>query len=925
MQKNYDPKLIEEYHYNEWERKKLFQCNQFGSNTFTIMLPPPNITGCLHMGHGFQQTLIDLLARYYRMMGKDVLLQPGTDHAGIATQMIVERHLNSTIGEERHHLSHDDLLKKIWQWKESSSLSISQQMRRLGISADWSRERFTMDQGFSQGVQECFIRLYEDGLIYRDECLVNWDPSLATAVSDLEVMQEEESGLLWYFSYPLFHDHSIRIEIATTRPETILGDTAVAVNPKDDRYQYLIGKHVKLPLMDRRIPIIADDYVDKNFATGCVKITPGHDFNDYEIAKRHSLPIINIFTSKGKIKRNLGHPYNGLDRFEAREKIVSDMKKRGLLVKVEPYVLKVPRSDRTGVVLEPYLTKQWFVKTKKLAESALKAAKDKRIKFIPSNWKNTYFSWLNSIQDWCISRQLLWGHRIPAWYDNQGHIYVGKSKKNIQKKYQIPSKLDLFQEKDVFDTWFSSALWPLCTLGWPEQTKDLKRYYPTNVLATGFDIIFFWVARMVMFGLHFMNETPFQDIYITGLIRDAEGKKMSKSQGNVLDPVDLIDGISLEQLLTKRTKSVSQFDSKVKIKRQTCKDFPVGIEAYGADALRITFAALASASREICFDISRMKGYRNFCNKLWNASRFVIMNVKNYSVEYNKEFNQHNIGIAEAWIFHELNNTICEVHKNISNYRFDLLVQSIFNFVWHQYCSWYLEFAKVLLNDPSTGINQKLTIRYTLVTVLDKILKIAHPIIPFITEEIFQEIKTLVKNNTTTSIMVSKFPSFHKDLINKKAAVELEWLKCIITSIRIMRIEMNIKPGLCIPVFIKNVSDTQWNRIMANKKLIQGAAKVSDIWNKKEPGLSMSSVVGTIELHIPFLGSVNIASELLRLKKEKIKVSKEISYLSAKLDNTKFVSFAPRNLVSKTKEKLAEYKKTIEKIKQQLKHLEQLI
>ncbi len=913
MQKNYDPKALEQQCYDKWEKKGLFKCGQTNGAPYTIMLPPPNVTGTLHMGHGFQQTLMDLLTRYHRMMGDDTLWQPGTDHAGIATQMVVERNLNAE-GLTRHDLGREKFIEKIWQWKEYSGGSIAKQMRRLGASADWSRERFTMDEGLSQAVQTCFIKLYEDGLIYRGERLVNWDPVLLTAVSDLEVVQEEEKGSLWHFAYPLADGGNI--EIATTRPETMLGDVAVAVNPNDERYQHLIGKMIKLPLTGREIPVIADDYVDIAFGTGCVKITPAHDFNDNEIGKRHQLPMINILTAEGKINDNAPKAYRGLDRFDARKQIVADMEAEGLLVKVEPHTLKVPRGDRTGVILEPYLTKQWFVKANELGKPALEAVENGDIRFVPDNWKNTYYSWMRDLQDWCISRQLWWGHRIPAWYDEHGSVYVGESEADVRSKYGLSSELRLHQDDDVFDTWFSSALWPFSTLGWPNNTAELKKYYPTSVLVTGFDIIFFWVARMVMFGLYFMDEIPFKDIYITGLIRDAEGQKMSKSKGNVLDPVDLIDGISLEDLVVKRTQGLMQPQMKAKIEKQTRKHFPEGIEAYGTDALRFTFTALASTSRDICFDVSRMEGYRNFCNKLWNASRFIMMNLEGYDSSYN----QYEMGVAEEWIWHELNKTVAEVHRHIANYRFDLLAQAIYEFVWNQYCDWYLELAKATLNDQAISAARKHAVQYTLITVLDKILRLAHPIIPFITEEMFNQIKMFTQEDAT-SIMVSSFPLFDEALINDKATNEIEWLKRVIVAIRTVRAEMNIKPSLSIPLFIKNASTDELDKLEATKALIQSMAKIENITVSDDVPMSATSLVDTLELHIPLAGLIDVSAEQARLKKEQDKLDKEIARLMAKLGNQKFVANAPEDVVAKEKEKLTEYQTTQSKLIEQFEKL----
>ncbi|WP_119343425.1 valine--tRNA ligase [Facilibium subflavum] len=917
MQKNYDPQEIEQQCYKDWEAKGYFQCGNTKGETFAIMLPPPNVTGTLHMGHGFQHTLMDVLTRYHRMMGDDTLWQPGTDHAGIATQMVVERQLNNQ-GVSRHDLGREKFIEKIWQWKEYSGNNIGKQMRRLGTSPDWSRERFTMDEGLSEAVAEAFIRLYEDGLAYRGERLVNWDPVLKTAVSDLEVVQEEEKGALWHFSYPL-EDGSGVIEIATTRPETMLGDVAVAVHPEDARYKNLIGKKVKLPLTDRLIPIIADDYVEKEFGTGCVKITPAHDFNDYEIGKRHGLEIINILTPDATLNDNVPEKYRGLDRFEARKIIVDDLEQLGFLVKKQPHTLKVPRGDRTGVILEPYLTKQWFVKASQLAAPAIEAVEAGKTRFVPDNWKNTYYAWMRDLQDWCVSRQLWWGHRIPAWYDQSGHIYVGKDEKDIRQKYQLSDDVVLTQEEDVFDTWFSAALWPFSTLGWPQKTPELEKYYPTSVLITGFDIIFFWVARMMMFGLYFMKDVPFKDVYITGLIRDAEGQKMSKSKGNVLDPIDLIDGIDLESLIKKRTESLMQPQMKAKVEKATRKHFPDGIAAFGTDALRFTFTALASTSRDISFDVARMEGYRNFCNKLWNASRFVMMNLDGFDQNHTSL----KMGVAEKWIWHQLNETIAAAHKHIAQYRFDLLAQCIYDFVWHQYCDWYLELAKAQLSDKTIDLYHKQAVQFTLIQVLEEVLKLAHPVIPFITEEIFKQVKTYTKTKDD-SLMLSAFPCFDENLIDQASVEEVLWLQKVIISIRTIRAEMNIKPSLEIPLYLKNPMQSDIDKLAKTQKIIQYMAKVSSVTISDDVPMSASDVIGEMELHIPLAGLIDVEAERSRLEKEKAKLDKEITRLSGKLNNQKFIANAPQDVVEKEKQKLAEFESKYGKLQQQFDKLASL-
>ncbi|MDC0535796.1 valine--tRNA ligase [Francisellaceae bacterium] len=902
INKNYDPKSIEKSCYQSWENQGHFKCGRSHNEPYTIMLPPPNVTGTLHMGHGFQHTLMDILTRYHRMMGNDTLWQPGTDHAGIATQMVVERKLNAE-NISRHDLGRKAFIDKVWEWKNQSGGTITSQMRRLGTSVDWSREKFTMDDDLSIAVREQFIRLYDEGLIYRGQKLVNWDPVLKTAVSDLEVVNEDAQGSLWHFDYPL-SDGSGFLTIATTRPETMLGDMAVAVNPNDVRYQHLIGQSITLPITNRFIQIIADEYVDMDFGTGCVKITPAHDFNDYEMGHRHGLAMINIFAPDATMT-NVPQQYVGLDRFVAREKIVSEMQSLGLLRQIEPHQLKIPKGDRTGAILEPYLTEQWFVKMHDLAQPAIQAVETGEVKFIPDNWKNTYYSWMRDIQDWCISRQLWWGHRIPAWYDCNGNVYVAHTEVEVRAKYRLGPEIFLTQDEDVFDTWFSSALWPLSTLGWPNATPELQKYYPTNSLVTGFDIIFFWVARMIMMGLKFMNKAPFSEIYITGLIRDAEGQKMSKSKGNVLDPVDLIDGITLEALINKRTSGLMQPSPQVlkRIESSTRKEFPEGIPAFGTDALRFTFAALASTSRDICFDISRMEGYRNFCNKLWNASRFVLMNVEGH--ETMSSVSNQEMYIPEQWIWHELNKTIVEVHYHIKHYRFDLMAQSIYEFVWNEYCSWYVELAKFSLNSPTTPEKHKQAVRFTLISVLDSILRLTHPIIPFITEELYKQV-TQVIGLENLSIMNQQFPRGDDELVNHNAANSINWLKEIIIGIRTIRSEMNIKPSQPIPLIIKNGNQSDFENFTVTKSLIQSLTKVSNIqWLTIDTPTPPSStaLVNHIELHIPLEGLIDIQAEKSRIEREQAKIDKELDRLLNKLSNQKFIANAPTAVVEKEKEK----------------------
>lgn len=910
MNKNYNPKEIEQSNYQNWEASGKFACgNTDSKDTYTIMLPPPNVTGTLHMGHGFQMSLMDILIRYNRMSGKDTLWQPGTDHAGIATQMVVERQLNAQ-GISRHDLGRENFVSKIWEWKELSGGTITSQMRRIGASPDWGRERFTMDDGLSDAVKKCFIKLYEDGLAYRGERLVNWDPKLKTAVSDLEVAQVDKQGSLWHFVYPVA-DSDEKIIIATTRPETMLGDMAVAVHPEDERYTHLVGKMINLPLTDRQIPIIADDSVEKDFGTGCVKITPAHDFNDYEMGKRHDLPMLNILTDDATLNTNVPSKYQGLDRFEARKQIVADMEALDLLDKIEPHALKVPTGDRTGEILEPYLTKQWFVKADVLAKPAIEAVEKGDVRFVPDNWKNTYFAWMRDIQDWCVSRQLWWGHRIPAWYDEAGNAYVGEDEADVRAKYNLANDIAIKQDEDVFDTWFSSALWPFSTLGWPEKTPELAKYYPTSVLVTGFDIIFFWVARMMMFGMYFMNDVPFRDIYITGLIRDSEGQKMSKSKGNVLDPVDLIDGISLDELLKKRTTGLMQPQMKAKIEKATKKEFPEGISAYGADAVRFTYAALASTSRDISFDTARVEGYRNFCNKLWNASRFVMMNLDDYKVCDNYE-----LGVADKWIWSVLNNSVADIHRQLANYRFDMVANTIYDLVWNNYCDWYVEFAKVALKDDSLSEKQKNGVKYTLTKVLENILALAHPLVPFITESIYQQLKTHLDNAQETIMDVS-YPVATQDLEAPEAEKAIVWLQNVVTTLRNMRSEVGIKPSLEISLIVKDVAETDKEYLAQTEGFIKALARVSNIEFNDNPPTSLSQIVEGLELNIPLAGLVDIDAEKARLDKELDKLKGEVDRVQKKLSNERFVSNAPEAVVAAEQEKLAKYQelyaKTLEK------------
>lgn len=915
MEKTYNPEQIEAKYRSLWEDQNLFSSdsNSTSENAYCIMLPPPNVTGSLHMGHAFQHTIMDVLTRYHRGKGEQTLWQPGTDHAGIATQMVVERQLAAQ-DITRHDVGREKFIDKIWDWKEQSGGTITSQMRRLGASVDWQRERFTMDEGLSDAVKKVFVQLHDEGLIYRGKRLVNWDPVLHTAVSDLEVISVEEQGSLWHMRYPIT-DTDEAMVVATTRPETMLGDSAVAVHPDDKRYAHLIGKTIDLPLTDRKIPIIADDYVDIEFGTGCVKITPAHDFNDYEMGQRHHLDIINILTDDAKIKDTVDSAYVGMDRFEARKQIVTDLDGQGLIEKIEPHKLMVPRGDRTHAVIEPYMTDQWFVKIAPLAQPAIDAVKNGDIRFIPENWNKTYFNWMDNIQDWCISRQIWWGHRIPAWYDNDGNIFVANSLKEAQEQAGEDTKLR--QDEDVLDTWFSSALWPFSTLGWPDKTPELSRFYPTDVLVTGFDIIFFWVARMIMFGLKFTGEVPFKDIYITGLIKDGQGQKMSKSKGNVLDPIDLIDGISLEDLLTKRTQGMMQPKMAEKIKKQTKQEFADGIPAFGTDALRFTFAALASFGRDIKFDLKRVEGYRNFCNKLWNASRFVLMKLEGEAINTNAS-----LSIADKWILSRLQATKVNVEKHLSDYRLDLMSHELYEFVWHDYCDWYLELSKPLLLNEST----KAGTQATLIKVLDEMITLLHPIIPFITEEIYEQCQTLL-GNKQKSLMTQAYPEVENSLISNKAETEVKWLQTFILGIRQIRGEMNIPPSKPLPCFVQNISDIDQRYLDTHAQLLSSLAKLESIQqlsvNDDAPE-SATALVGEMKVLIPLAGLIDKDQEIARLNKEIEKLEKQKIQFSAKLNNEKFTNGAPEAVVNKEKEKLTSVESAIIDLSSQLKKISAL-
>jgi valyl-tRNA synthetase len=922
MDKSYDPKTIEVDWYNKWEKNNYFSPKGKGS-PYCIMLPPPNVTGSLHMGHAFQQTLMDILVRYHRMNDGDVLWQCGTDHAGIATQMVVERQLQQE-KVSRHDLGREKFIDEVWKWKETSGNTISNQSRRLGTSMDWENERFTMDEGLSDAVREVFVKLYDKGLIYRGKRLVNWDPVLHTAISDLEVISEEENGHLWHMRYPLTEsvqgiEHLV---VATTRPETMLGDSAVAVHPDDDRYKELVGKKVSLPLTDRTIPIIADEYVDPEFGSGCVKITPAHDFNDYEVGERHNLEKINIFTADAIINDIAPKQYQGLDRFDARKKIISDLENKKLLEKTEDHKLMIPRGDRSNAIVEPYLTDQWYVKVKPLAEPAIKAVEDGSIKFVPKNWEKTYFEWMRNIEDWCISRQLWWGHRIPAWYDDDGNIFVGYSEKEVREKNNLGER-KLKQDEDVLDTWFSSSLWPFSTLGWPEKTERLQKFYPTNVLVTGFDIIFFWVARMIMMGLKFTGEPPFKEVYIHGLVRDSDGQKMSKSKGNVLDPLDLINGITLEDLVTKRTVGLMQPQLAEKIEKSTRQHFPDGINAYGTDSLRFTFASLATQGRDIRFDIGRIDGYRNFCNKIWNATRFVLMNIESQKIDINN--NKKTFGLTERWITSQLSKTLNATQEGIKTYRFDLASQALYEFVWNEYCDWYLEFSKSTLNDKAKSEEEKRGTLYTLVYVLEALVRSLHPFMPFITEELWHRVAPILDKNSET-IMLESYPSESEFKKDEKADQEIEWIKSFIMGIRRIRSERDIPPGKELIVSTKGGTKKELEWLNKNELVIKMLGKIEKIVpTQDEVSDAALALAGEMTLLVPLADLINPQDEYNRICKMIENLEKEKMQLSAKLENKSFVDRAPKDVVDGAKQRLADTLSDIETYQEQLESISKLL
>ena len=917
MQKTYDPKDLEQRIYQRWEAHGWFKPSGEGE-PYSIVIPPPNVTGTLHMGHAFQHTLMDVLTRQHRMQGDNTLWQPGTDHAGIATQMVVERQLNAQ-GTHRRDIGREAFIARVWDWKAQSGDTISRQERRLGNSVDWSRDRFTMDEGLSQAVTEVFVRLHEEGLIYRGKRLVNWDPVLHTALSDLEVLPEQQHGSLWHFRYPI-EGTSEHLVVATTRPETMLGDTAVAVHPDDERYKHLVGKQVRLPLTDRLIPIVADDYVDPAFGSGCVKITPGHDFNDYALGQRHSLPLINIFDANAALNDEVPEKYRGLDRFVARKQVVADLDALGLVEKIEPHTLQVPHGDRSNAVLEPWLTDQWYVRIAPLAEPAIKAVDDGSIRFVPDNWAKTYYQWMHNIQDWCISRQLWWGHQIPAWYDEDGNIYVARSAEQAQQQAvaKLGRAVKLTRDEDVLDTWFSSALWPFSTLGWPERTPELKSLYPTSVLVTGFDIIFFWVARMIMMGLKFTGEVPFREVYITGLIRDEQGDKMSKSKGNIIDPLDLIDGIDLEALVAKRTSGMMQPHLKDKIDKNTRKQFPNGIPSYGSDALRFTFCALATMGRDIRFDLGRIDGYRNFCNKLWNAARYVLMNLENAPPA--DATGPREYSAADSWIRSRLGATIEDVRTRLNEYRFDLAAQALYEFAWYEYCDWYLELSKPTLQSEQSSDAQKRGTRETLATVLEAYLRLLHPLMPFVTEEIWQSVAPLAGRKGET-IMLAAYPAaddFPRDLAAEAAITPI---KAIVLGARQIRGQLDIPQSREITVNFQTPEATDAASLSVNSAVIRAVGKIAQLQLLPADAPlppSATAVIDRRTISSPLAGLISDPqAELARLRKRKAKAIQDLAREEGKLKNEKFVANAPPEIVAEVNARIAEFKREIAQLEEQ--------
>ena len=953
LDKTYAPQAIEDKHYRQWEEGGYFKPGaRPDAKPFTIVIPPPNVTGSLHMGHALNNTLQDVLCRYKRMSGYDVLWQPGMDHAGIATQMVVERKLAERGEPDRRALGREKFIERVWEWKGESGGAILNQLRRLGASCDWSRERFTMDDGLSEAVRHVFVELHRQGLIYKDQRLVNWDPALETAISDLEVQQVEQDGSLWSIRYPIEGAEGEYLTVATTRPETMLGDSGVAVHPEDERYGHLIGKHCILPLVGRRIPIVADDYADPEQGTGAVKMTPAHDFNDFEVGRRHDLEMINILTVDAKINENAPEAYRGLDRFAARKQILADLEAEGLLVGEEKIRHAVPYGDRGGVPIEPYLTEQWYVDAKTLAKEAIASVEQGRTKFVPENWTKTYYEWMYNIQPWCISRQLWWGHRIPAWYGPDGHVFVEMTEEAAQAAAHAHygEAVALTQDEDVLDTWFSSALWPFSTLGWPEDTPELTRYYPTDVLVTGFDIIFFWVARMIMMTMHFIKDddgkpqVPFKTVYVTGLIRDEVGQKMSKSKGNVLDPLDMIDGISLDALLEKRTGNMMQPQLAEKIGKRTKKEFPEGIAPHGTDALRFTLAAMASTGRDINWDMKRLEGYRNFCNKLWNASRYVMLSIAGEeaveaaadggNIAITPEMlaacgangEEAALSLADRWIISRLQKAESEVRRHMDQYRFDMAAQALYEFIWNEYCDWYLELSKPVLWDENASEAEKRGTRGTLVRVLEATLRLAHPIIPFITESIWQQVKELAGKDGET-IMLARYPEPQEAFIDEGAEADIEWLQNVITAVRNIRAEKNIGPAKELELMFKNGGDDDFRRAEENQAFLMKLAKLEKLtWlnDGDEEPMSVTQLVGDMEVLIPMAGFIDKDAEVERLTKSIEKLEKDLERVQNKLGNPGFVDKAPEAVIEKEKEKAAGFERDVVKLKEQIEKIKAL-
>ena len=906
MDKTYSPADIEPRLYAAWEAAGCFAPSGHGP-AYSIVIPPPNVTGTLHMGHAFQDTIMDSLIRYKRMCGFDTLWQPGTDHAGIATQMVVERQLNAA-GQTRLELGREAFVERIWQWKRQSGGQIANQMRRLGASVDWQRDKFTMDPDLSRAVTEVFVRLYQEGLIYRGKRLVNWDPVLKTALSDLEVAQVEEVGSLWHLRYPLVGGDGFLV-VATTRPETLLGDAAVAVHPDDERYRHLIGRRLLLPLTGRDIPIIGDAYVDPAFGSGCVKITPAHDFNDYEMGRRHDLPLINIMTLDAALNDEVPAPYRGLDRGAARTTIVADLEALGLVERIEAHTLTVPRGDRSHAVLEPLLTDQWFVDIKPLAAPAIRAVEEGHVRFVPENWSGVYFEWMRNIKDWCISRQLWWGHRIPAWYDSEGRWYVARDEAAARAAHGLDSSVTLRQDEDVLDTWFSSALWPFSTQGWPDETPALHRYYPTAVLVTGFDIIFFWVARMIMMGLRFTGEVPFREVYMHGLIRDNDGQKMSKSKGNVIDPLDIVDGITLDALLAKRTSGLMQPQMKPAIEKATRKQFPQGIAAFGTDALRLTFASLATQSRDLRFDMARVEGYRNFCNKLWNAARYVLMNVESQESQADgAEFS-----LADRWIRSRLAAALARVETGFAEYRLDLVVNALYEFTWHEYCDWYLELSKAVLFSETAGAAAKRGTRHTLLHTLEALLRALHPLAPFISEEIWQRVRVGAGVSGTT-IMRCRFPRADDATPDAHTEPEMRWVMDFIEGIRQIRSGMDIAPGRRLDVLLQNAGPADVESLGRNLHYLTRLAGIAPpvvLGAGEAAPISAVALLGGLEILVPMAGLIEPEAELERLAKRRRKAETDLAKLAAKLANADFVKNAPAEVIAKDQARIAELRTEI--------------